>query len=64
MVAPPGVPKKEHVHVVFIGRVDVGESTMGGQIMSLTGMVDKRPLEKDEREAKEKPGKLGTCLGP
>ncbi|XP_028669940.1 eukaryotic peptide chain release factor GTP-binding subunit ERF3A isoform X1 [Erpetoichthys calabaricus] len=53
-IAPPDAPKKEHVNVVFIGHVDAGKSTIGGQIMYLTGMVDKRTLEKYEREAKEK----------
>ena len=33
---------------------DAGKSTIGGQIMKLTGMVDARTLEKYEREAKEK----------
>ncbi|XP_069124545.1 eukaryotic peptide chain release factor GTP-binding subunit ERF3A-like [Argopecten irradians] len=46
--------KKEHINVVFIGHVDAGKSTIGGHIMYLTGMVDKRTLEKYEREAKEK----------
>ncbi|KAL1116064.1 hypothetical protein AAG570_005559 [Ranatra chinensis] len=46
--------KKEHVNVVIIGHVDAGKSTIGGQIMALTGMVDKRTLEKYEREAKER----------
>ncbi|CAH1795378.1 unnamed protein product [Owenia fusiformis] len=46
--------KKDHVNVVFIGHVDAGKSTIGGHIMYLTGMVDKRTLEKYEREAKEK----------
>ncbi|XP_071493313.1 eukaryotic peptide chain release factor GTP-binding subunit ERF3A-like [Diadema antillarum] len=46
--------KKEHVNVVFIGHVDAGKSTIGGHIMFLTGGVDKRTLEKYEREAKEK----------
>ncbi|XP_053327424.1 eukaryotic peptide chain release factor GTP-binding subunit ERF3A isoform X2 [Spea bombifrons] len=54
VVVPPDAPKKEHVNVVFIGHVDAGKSTIGGQIMYLTGMVDKRTLEKYEREAKEK----------
>ncbi|CAH2306980.1 eukaryotic peptide chain release factor GTP-binding subunit ERF3A isoform X1 [Pelobates cultripes] len=54
VVALPDAPKKEHVNVVFIGHVDAGKSTIGGQIMYLTGMVDKRTLEKYEREAKEK----------
>nr|XP_023677580.1 eukaryotic peptide chain release factor GTP-binding subunit ERF3A-like [Paramormyrops kingsleyae] len=52
--ALPDAPKKEHVNVVFIGHVDAGKSTIGGQIMYLTGMVEKRTLEKYEREAKEK----------
>merc|ERR1739842_195652 len=34
--------KKEPVNVIFIGHVDAGKSTIGGQIMFLTGMVDKR----------------------
>ncbi|OLL26757.1 Eukaryotic peptide chain release factor GTP-binding subunit [Neolecta irregularis DAH-3] len=44
---------KEHINVVFIGHVDAGKSTMGGNILFLTGMVDKRTMEKYEREAKE-----------
>ena len=47
-------PDKEHVNIIFIGHVDAGKSTIGGQIMYLTGMVDKRTLEKYERESKEK----------
>ena len=31
----------------------IGKSTIGGQIMYLTNMVDKRTLEKYEKEAKE-----------
>uniref|UniRef100_A0A915EQG3 Tr-type G domain-containing protein n=1 Tax=Ditylenchus dipsaci TaxID=166011 RepID=A0A915EQG3_9BILA len=46
--------RKERVNIVFIGHVDAGKSTIGGQIMYLTGMVDKRTLEKYEKEAKEK----------
>ncbi|RWS25926.1 Eukaryotic peptide chain release factor GTP-binding subunit ERF3A-like protein [Leptotrombidium deliense] len=49
-----GGVKKEHVNIVFIGHVDAGKSTIGGQLLYLTGMVDKRTLEKYEREAKEK----------
>ncbi|KAL1498007.1 hypothetical protein ABEB36_008871 [Hypothenemus hampei] len=46
--------KKEHINLVLIGHVDAGKSTIGGQIMALTGMVDKRTLEKYQREAYEK----------
>ncbi|XP_057343233.1 eukaryotic peptide chain release factor GTP-binding subunit ERF3A-like isoform X1 [Manis pentadactyla] len=31
--ALPGAPKKEHVNVVFMGHVDAGKSTIGGQII-------------------------------
>ncbi|KAJ7937073.1 eukaryotic polypeptide chain release factor 3 [Mycena leptocephala] len=44
---------KEHLNIVFIGHVDAGKSTMGGNLLYLTGMVDKRTMEKYEREAKE-----------
>ncbi|KAL8595070.1 Eukaryotic peptide chain release factor GTP-binding subunit ERF3A [Nucella lapillus] len=46
--------RKDHVNVVFIGHVDAGKSTIGGHLLYLTGMVDKRTLDKYEREAKEK----------
>ncbi|KAL4241854.1 peptide chain release factor GTP-binding subunit [Abortiporus biennis] len=44
---------KEHLNIVFIGHVDAGKSTMGGNLLYLSGMVDKRTMEKYEREAKE-----------
>lgn len=44
---------KSHLNVVFIGHVDAGKSTMGGNLLYLTGMIDKRTLEKYGREAKE-----------
>lgn len=47
-------PRIDHLNVIFIGHVDAGKSTIGGHIMFLTGMVDKRTLEKYEKEAKEK----------
>lgn len=44
---------REHLNIVFVGHVDAGKSTMGGNLLFLTGMVDKRTMEKLEREAKE-----------
>ncbi|KAF8627177.1 hypothetical protein AX15_004495 [Amanita polypyramis BW_CC] len=44
---------KEHLNIVIIGHVDAGKSTLGGNLLFLTGMVDKRTMEKYEREAKE-----------
>ncbi|KII69679.1 Eukaryotic peptide chain release factor GTP-binding subunit ERF3B [Thelohanellus kitauei] len=45
---------KETINIVFIGHVDAGKSTIGGHILFLTGMIDKRTLEKYEKEAREK----------
>jgi len=45
---------REHINIVFIGHVDAGKSTLGGQLLYITGMVDQRTIEKYEREAKEK----------
>lgn len=45
---------REHINIVFIGHVDAGKSTISGQILFLTGQVDKRVIEKYEREAKDK----------
>ena len=44
---------RDHLNVVFIGHVDAGKSTISGQVLLQTGMVDKRTIEKFEREAKE-----------
>ncbi|KAF4523794.1 hypothetical protein B566_EDAN013351 [Ephemera danica] len=44
----------QYVNARYLFVTDAGKSTIGGQIMYLTGMVDKRTLEKYEREAKEK----------
>ena len=46
--------KREHLNLVFIGHVDAGKSTIGGQILFLSGMVDDRVIQKYEREAKDK----------
>lgn len=46
--------KMTHLNVVFIGHVDAGKSTIGGQTLFLTGQVDERSIQKYEREAKEK----------
>ena len=46
-------PQKEHLNLVFVGHVDAGKSTLGGQIMYLTGEVDQRTLEKYQRDARD-----------
>ncbi|XP_028805394.1 eukaryotic peptide chain release factor GTP-binding subunit ERF3A isoform X2 [Neltuma alba] len=46
--------EKNHLNVVFIGHVDAGKSTTGGQILFLSGQVDERTIQKYEKEAKDK----------
>lgn len=43
---------REHLNVVLIGHVDAGKSTLSGNILYLMGMVDKRTIERYEKEAK------------
>lgn len=45
---------REHVNIVFIGHVDAGKSTLSGSILYLMGKVDKRTIERFEREAKDR----------
>lgn len=52
---------KDHVSIIFMGHVDAGKSTMGGNLLYLTGTVDKRTVEKYEREAKDA-GRQGWYL--
>jgi peptide chain release factor subunit 3 len=40
--------------LVLIGHVDAGKSTISGNIMFSTGVVDQRTIEKYKQEAKEK----------
>ena len=45
---------REHINIVFIGHVDAGKSTLSGSILYITDRVDKRTIERFEREAKER----------
>jgi len=44
---------KEHINVVVIGHVDAGKSTTTGHLIYKCGGIDKRTLEKYEKEANE-----------
>ncbi|MES1909039.1 MAG: hypothetical protein MHM6MM_001852 [Cercozoa sp. M6MM] len=44
--------EREHLNLVFIGHVDHGKSTMSGRIMVSSGQIDRRVIEKFERDAK------------
>lgn len=52
-VVEEGDPR-EHLNLVFIGHVDAGKSTLSGNILYLTDNVDKRTIERYEREAKDR----------
>ncbi|XP_047050454.1 eukaryotic peptide chain release factor GTP-binding subunit ERF3A-like [Lolium rigidum] len=45
---------KRHLNLVLIGHVDAGKSTAGGQILLLSGQVDKQTIKNYEEEAKKK----------
>eukprot|EP00831_Metopus_contortus_P045715 TRINITY_DN3666_c0_g1_i3.p2 TRINITY_DN3666_c0_g1~~TRINITY_DN3666_c0_g1_i3.p2 ORF type:complete len:167 (+),score=42.43 TRINITY_DN3666_c0_g1_i3:365-865(+) len=46
--------QRQPISIVFIGHVDVGKSTICGNIMVYTEKVDSRTIEKYKSEAKEK----------
>lgn len=55
--APHGLSEgdpRENFNLVFIGHVDAGKSTLSGNILYLTDNVDKRTIERYEKEAKER----------
>jgi elongation factor 1-alpha len=45
--------EKTHINLVVIGHVDAGKSTTTGHLIYKCGGIDKRTLEKFEKEAKE-----------
>lgn len=45
---------RDPASLIFIGHVDAGKSTICGQLMLLTGMVDERTIKQYEKEAKDK----------
>lgn len=44
--------EKKSFNIVLVGHVDAGKSTISGQLLYCSGMLDERTLEKYEREAK------------
>jgi elongation factor 1-alpha len=48
------MPKeKMHINIVVIGHVDSGKSTTTGHLIYKCGGIDKRTIEKFEKEAQE-----------
>ncbi len=45
--------EKTHINIVVIGHVDSGKSTTTGHLIYQCGGIDKRTIEKFEKEAQE-----------
>ena len=45
--------EKQHINMVVIGHVDSGKSTTTGHLIYKLGGIDKRTIEKYEKEAAE-----------
>uniref|UniRef100_A0A2K5DGP0 Tr-type G domain-containing protein n=1 Tax=Aotus nancymaae TaxID=37293 RepID=A0A2K5DGP0_AOTNA len=45
--------EKTHINIVVIGHVDSGKSTTTGHLIYKCGGIDKRTIEKSEKEAAE-----------
>ena len=56
--------EKFHINIVVIGHVDSGKSTSTGHLIYKCGGIDKRTIEKFEKEAAEvsRFASLGTTL--
>lgn len=50
--------EKLHINIVVIGHVDSGKSTTTGHLIYKCGGIDKRTIEKFEKEAAE----VGSCV--
>ena len=48
-----GKGDKGHINIVVIGHVDSGKSTTTGHLIYKSGGIDKRTIEKFEKEAAE-----------
>lgn len=44
---------RDVISIVFIGHVDAGKSTIGGQVLNKLGLIDGRTLEKYRKQARE-----------
>lgn len=44
---------KQHIHMVVIGHVDAGKSTLMGHLLCDTGNISQRVMHKNEQESKK-----------
>eukprot|EP00884_Botryococcus_braunii_P016884 jgi/Botrbrau1/387/Bobra.110_2s0042.1 len=50
-VGPPAEPGKPKLHMVVVGHVDAGKSTLMGRLLYELGIVSEKEVQKQEREA-------------
>ncbi len=57
------MPKEKlHINIVVIGHVDSGKSTTTGHLIYKCGGIDKRAIEKFEKEAQEVRSLIEYCM--
>lgn len=56
--------EKTHINIVVIGHVDSGKSTTTGHLIYKCGGIDKRTIEKFEKEAAEVRGPVAASEIP
>ena len=54
--------EKLHINIVVIGHVDSGKSTTTGHLIYKCGGIDKRTIEKFEKEAAEVGHVFSQCI--
>uniref|UniRef100_A0A3P8TEE6 Tr-type G domain-containing protein n=1 Tax=Amphiprion percula TaxID=161767 RepID=A0A3P8TEE6_AMPPE len=54
--------EKTHINIVVIGHVDSGKSTTTGHLIYKCGGIDKRTIEKFEKEAADVSLSVFVCL--
>lgn len=54
--------EKTHINIVVIGHVDSGKSTTTGHLIYKCGGIDKRTIEKFEKEAQEVSSLYHNCV--
>jgi elongation factor 1-alpha len=53
--------EKIHINIVVIGHVDSGKSTTTGHLIYKCGGIDRRTIEKFEKEAQEVSANFSPC---
>lgn len=55
--------QKTHINIIVIGRIDLGKSTTTDHLINKCGSINKRTIEKSEKEAAEMEKGSFPCPG-